>query len=497
MHFIISIIPIILLLVLLLGFRTSIKTAAFIAFLYTVCASVYLGADELLLGVGIGKGLWMTCWILYIIWPALFIYNLVERVGGFTVIEEKFKQFSDKLFQLLIVGWVFPSFLQGVTGFGTPVVVTAPLLMGMGYSPLIAAIVPLIGCAWAVTFGSMGSSYLAATLVTQLTTEESLVFAAFGALFLSIICVLTGIVIAYIYDGINAIKRGYRNILILGVSMGVTLNLMVRIEPAIASFTAGIVGLLIGLLISSRELKSKSDSNVSFTMAFLPYYTLIITVLLVMLPPQIASIAKTYGVIGFSFPATSTDIQTNPAVDLYNPLKIFAHPGSFILCAGIVAYIIYYMRGLDVKLGTILKQTTKKSFPSFVSIFAVLSLSTIMMDSGMISVLAHQAAFALFPFFSPLIGTLGTFITGSNTSSNMLFGAFQYTTAENMGINPLIILGAQTAGGAIGKVFSPTDMVLAASVTGILGKEGEIMRFTAKVGIGFTVLVGVLTFLLV
>lgn len=96
-----------------------------------------------------------------------------------------------------------------------------------------------------------------------------------------------------------------------------------------------------------------------------------------------------------------------------------------------------------------------------------------------------------------MIGALGTFITGSNTSSNMLLGAFQYTTAKNLGIDPLLILGSQTAGGAIGKVFSPTDMVLAASVTNILGREGEIMRFTVKIGIIFCVLIGVLTMLMV
>ena len=495
MNFILSIIPIVILLILLLRFRMSIKKAAFISLFYTIFASVYLGADEKLIAVSFGKGLWMTLWIIYIIWPALFVYKLIDSTGGFRVIEKKFRSFSDKLLQLLMLGWVFPSFLQGVTGFGTPVAVTAPLLMGMGYSPVVSAIVPLIGCAWAVTFGSMGSSYLAAKLVTQLTPEESLIFAAFGAFFLSIICVLTGFVISYIYGGFKAIKKGFFYILILGISMGITLNVMVRIEPAIASFTSGIVGLISGFLLIPRN-RSEDTGKMSFSYAFLPYYVLIASVLLIMLTP-LSSFAKTHFILGFSFPETSTRIWTNPAIELYNPIRFFAHPGSFILFSGIVSYIFYRKRGMSIETGKILKETTVRTIPSFISIFAIVSLSTLMMDSGMISVLAHKSAFFLFPFLSPLIGTLGTFITGSNTSSNMLFGAFQYTTAKNMGIDPLLILGSQTAGGAIGKVFSPTDMVLAASVTNILGKEGEIMRFTVKIGIIFTVLIGILTMLIV
>ena len=497
MDFIISIIPIVILLVLLLGFKTSIKKAAFISLFYTLLASVYLGADGNLIAVSFGKGLWMTVWIIYIIWPALLVYKLIDTIGGFKVIEEKFKRFSDKLLQLLIVGWIFPSFLQGVTGFGTPVVVTAPLLMGMGYSPFISAIVPLIGCAWSVTFGSMGASYLAARLVTQLGPEESLIFAAFGAFFLSLICILTGFVISYIYGGFKAVKKGFLHVLILGISMGFTLNLMVKIEPCMASFTSGIVGLIFGFLLVRRNKKIENKKGMSFHSAFLPYYILIGVVLLVMLTPQISSFANTHCVFGFSFPETSTSIWTNPAIETYNPIKIFAHPGSFILFSAFISYIIYKKKGFSIDTKKILRETTSKTIPSFISIAAILSLSSLMTDSGMISVLAQKATFFLFPFFSPMIGTLGTFITGSNTSSNMLFGAFQYTTAKNMRINPLLILGSQTAGGAIGKVFSPTDIVLAASVTNILGREGEIMRFTVKIGIIFCILIGVLTMLMV
>jgi len=496
MNSIISIIPIIILLVLLLGFKTSIKKAAFISLFYTLLASIYLGADGKLIAVSFGKGLWMTFWIIYIIWPALLVYKLIKSIGGFEVIEEKFRGFSDKLLQLLIVGWIFPSFLQGVTGFGTPIAVTAPLLMGMGYSPIVSAIVPLIGCAWSVTFGSMGASYLAARLVTQLGPEESLIFAAFGAFFLSIICILTGFVISYIYGGFKAVKKGFPHVLILGILMGLTLNIIVRIEPCMASFTSGIIGLIFGFLLARRNKKMENKEGMSFHSAFLPYYILIAVVLLVMLTP-LSSFANTHCVLGFSFPETSTKIWTNPAITGYNPIKIFAHPGSFILFSAFISYIFYKKKGFSIDTKKILRETTSKTVPSFVSIAAILSLSSLMTDSGMISILAQKAAFFLFPFFSPMIGALGTFITGSNTSSNMLLGAFQYTTAKNLGIDPLLILGSQTAGGAIGKMFSPTDMVLAASVTNILGREGEIMRFTVKIGIIFCVLIGVLTMLMV
>ncbi len=137
LYWIAGISPIIVLFVLMLYFRWGARRAGPISWIIAVLIGVFaFGADETVISVASAKGMWVALWVSYIIWPALLIYQLMKKVGALGEIQDKFRSLSEsRILQLLVVGWVFPSFLQGVTGFGTPVAVTAPLLLGMGFSP--------------------------------------------------------------------------------------------------------------------------------------------------------------------------------------------------------------------------------------------------------------------------------------------------------------------------------------------------------------------------
>ncbi|MBS3789108.1 L-lactate permease, partial [Candidatus Bipolaricaulota bacterium] len=298
--------------------------------------------------------------------------------------------------------------------------------------------------------------------------------------------------------------------LILGVTMGGVLNLTVRLEPSVASFVSGIVGLGVGYLLTkspwyeSGKLTEEhiNKSGMGFNLGFLPYYLIVGLVLLVMLPPPLASKAKEVLNFGLSFPETSTAHGwTNEVVASYNTLKLFGHPGTYIMVSVLISYLVYkftgnWEEGYGVK---IFKDTIKKTVPSSIALASMVMMAIVMTDTGMVELLARGSAKVtsfLFPLISPSIGVLGAFMTGSNTSSNILFGVFQQQNALLLEINTLIILAAQTTGGAIGNMLCPFNILLGTSTANMLGQEGEVMKRTTYIGIGFSVLIGLLVWLL-
>ena len=192
-------IPILVVLVLMMWLKMSGGKSGAVAWISSLLIGAYFfGSDLRLLASGTIKGLWTTVWVLYIIWGAMTLYNVVEVTGSFKLISSTFTRLThgNKLLQLLVLGWAFPSFIQGVCGFGVPVAVSAPLLVGLGFNPILAVVTALIGHSWSVTFGSLGSSY---SVLVRLTDLDPTRLATFGALFLGICCVLVGFSIAHYY----------------------------------------------------------------------------------------------------------------------------------------------------------------------------------------------------------------------------------------------------------------------------------------------------------
>ncbi len=249
-NWLLAFLPILMILIMMIKFHWSGGRAGAASWLiaFFICV-LFFGANNKLISVASIKGLWNTIFILYIIWGAMGIYNIVDKVEGFETIANTFAKLThgNRLIQLLVIGWAFPSFLQGVCGFGTPVAVAAPLLIGLKFNPIIATVAALLGHSWAVTFGSLGSSYAALLTITGLSPEQ---IAFWASIFLAISCIMVGFSICLLYDRLKGLKEGWYLSLSISTVMGLTLFLSASyVTPYLASTIAGILGLVFGGLI--------------------------------------------------------------------------------------------------------------------------------------------------------------------------------------------------------------------------------------------------------
>lgn len=511
---VVAILPIALVLVLMMFFKWSGGKSGILAwFLTLIIAGFFFGGNLQILTVGTLKGLWVTLWTLYIVWGAMTVYNVVDLVGGFKVIANTFTRLThgNKALQLLTMGWAFPSFLQGVCGFGTPVAVSAPILVGLGFNPIFAAAVPLIGHSWAVTFGSLGSSYSVLTRMTDLDPQR---LAVFGALFLGICCIMVGFSIAHIYGGWKAMKENALAVLIIGLTMAITLNIMADyVVPNVASFTAGALGLVVGGLVVPRLYKVKSEEEVaasnaaaekmpiSFNTAFFVYSVLLIVVFVVYLIAPLKAYLGDLWKWGYPFPETQTAFGfTNEAVEKYSSMAMFTAPGTLIFLSALIGYLYYSHIGIWPKNGgrMLVNRLVKQAIGATVTVTTMSMMSGVMLESGMTHYLAWGLSVTgpVYAIFSPWIGVLGAFMTGSNTNSNVLFTTLQWQVAQLLQISPFVILGLQTTGGAIGNMFCPMNVALGTGVTNQVGREGEILNRTALYTAIQTFVVGIIAWIM-
>ncbi len=506
-------IPIFLVLVLMMGLRMSGGKSGAVSWVASLLIGAYFfGGDLKLLASGTVKGLWTTVWVLYIIWGAMTLYNVVDVTGSFKVIASTFTRLThgNKLLQLLVLGWAFPSFIQGVCGFGVPVAVSAPLLVGLGFDPILAVVTALIGHSWAVTFGSLGSSY---SVLVRLTDLDPTRLATFGALFLGVACVMVGFSIAHYYGGWRAMKESVPAVLWLGLSMGAMLNIMCNfVTPYVASFTAGMVGLLVGGLVVTKlkayrpkdgiPLQEAGTEPFGFHRAFSAYYLLIGVVFVVYLIPPLKNWLNTLWEIGMPYPETKTVFgYTNKAVKTYAGIKMFTAPGTLIFASALLAYLYYRMVKLWPQGGgkTVLNKSLRQAIGATLTVMTMSMMAVVMMETGMTSYLANGMAKyfgAAYAIASPFIGVLGAFMTGSNTNSNILFTGLQREVATLLSISPFVILGLQTAGGAIGNMFCPMNVALGTGVTNTVGREGECLKATTLYTIVQCLVIGALAWLM-
>ncbi|MEM3653891.1 MAG: L-lactate permease, partial [Candidatus Bathyarchaeia archaeon] len=354
---------------------------------------------------------------------------------------------------------------------------------------------------WAITFGSMGTSFYTLQLVTGLQIEKL----AFWSSFLLGICILlTGIFAIYDFNGFKGIKKSIFTIFFLGSSMAFTQSIVVLIGAfSIAAFIAGVAGMLVGILLSKPQLHKSVTKNeeMSFHIAFSPYYALIIIVLITTLIPSVSKILKIIA-LKVSFPSTKTSLGwVNPAIESYSTIYVFGHAGALIIYASIVGYAIYRIKGFwkPKSSSLIIKAVLKQGIPASIATISMAITALVMLDSGIVYYLAtfiSRVAGNSFPIFSTLIGLFGTFITGSNTNSNVLFGSFQRDVARMLNMDEYILCSSQTTGGAIGSMLAPAKVIVGASTTGLIGKEGKILRKTLKYGITMALIIGILVWML-
>lgn len=512
LHWVIALLPIIVLLVLMIGLSLKGIEAGPLGMLTAALAAMFVFRTPLqTLAIAGGKGLWDAVFILYVVWSALLLYLVTVRAGAFEALRRGFMGFSrNELFLVLAIGWVFSSFFQGIAGFGAPVAITAPLLIGIGVRPVYAVVIPLIAHTWAKMFGTLAVGWLAMFNVVDMA--DPLRTSVETALLLWIVNLLGGLVVAWFYGRIPAIRQSLPMVLIIsGIHGGIQLGLM-YINPILSTFIAGTVA-LVALYPLSRWKRyaevpkgieerpamvdraeahqtvgqagaEAAGSSMPLGMALLPYILLTaLAVLGLAVPPINAALSSLE--IGLPFPAAQTGFGLiRDAATPYSPFAPLTHPGTFVVIAALVSLLIYrrkgYMQADQGSRKSLWENLVRDSVPSSIAIASFLVMSKLMDHSGQTTVLAQGLAAvatpSIFAFAANWIGILGGFMTSSSTASNILFSPLQSQAAEALGLSQSAALAGQGAGGATGNVIAPANIVLGTSTARIPGQESLVLR---------------------
>jgi lactate permease len=497
--------PIAVVLVLMVGFNWGGSRAGAAGWFTSIIASVsFFGATPVLLAFAQMKGILLSLNVLYIIWMALLLYHTINETGAIRAIGTGIERFSqDKAIQLLIFGWVFAAFLQGVAGYGVPIAVVAPLLVALNFNPVVAVAVPAVGHCWSVTFGSMGASFQAMMAVTGLSADF---LAHWAAVILGISGYLCALAAIHIYGGWRMIRHSALAIAIIGTVMaGTQYALAVNDLWTLGGFGASMTGLVACVFVARLKpyrnhgpaAPATDGDAMSFGWALAAYGLLILIVSLgVLVPPVKAFLGQIK--LSLYFPeivsSTGWTVPAGPG----QTIKVFGHGGALLGYSAMAAYLLYASRRYYAPgaLGTIVKKTIASGVPTSLGIVTMVCFALVMDQCGMTYLLAEGVSRvfgATYPFFSPWIGLLGAFMTGSNTNSNVVFGVLQQQTAELAGIGTAIILAAQTTGGALGSMIAPAKIIVGCSTVGLGGQEAPVLKMTLRYGLAITAAIGLVT----
>lgn len=524
--FIIAVLPIVIFLVLMIKFQLGADKAAPIGLFITIINSIVFYKSGLtVISTEVLKALWNALSIIIIMFTAILMYEVSSEAKAFNVIKNSMEKIApNELLRVIGIGIVFASFLQGVTGFGVPIAVTAPLLIGIGVSPIWAVIIPLIGHSWAGTFGTLAIAWQSLIMQTGIKDIPLINHTAFfAACFIWLLNFISIISICWFYGRKRAIKKGFLAILFISIAQGGGQLLFGQINQVLACFIPSCVAFIVFFSLSKtkyyrqkweitdslimcrnenkKEIALDDNEGMNFHQAFMPYYIMTGITLAVLLIPPVNHFLGEFS-LAPSFNKTITGYGiVNVKTSFYSPVKPLTHAGTFLFISALCGFAYYFKKGYlaSGSCKMILSKTFKKMMPSSIAVASLIMMSRIMSGTGQTTVLALETAKLLGPYYSiivPSIGLLGSFITGSNMSSNILFGSFQLTTSKLLGFNPSAILGAQTAGGAIGTAISPGNIVLGTTTAGILGEEGKILKKILPIALSIALILGIILYII-
>ena len=502
--------------------------------------AVSLGAAILVFGMpaklaftaallGAAYGLFPIGWIVL---GAIFVYDVTVKSGDFEVVKDSIAGVgSDRRLQVLLIAFCFGAFIEGASGFGTPVAICAAMLIGLGFEALPAAGLCLIANTAPVAFGALGIPVITLAAVTGLPVD--LLSAMVGRI-LVVFCLIVPFWVVWVLCGRRKTLEIWPACLTVGITFGAAQYVISNyVGPSLASVGAAVVASLSLMLllkfwqpatswsfphedVAQRALEHSSrrvHSSGRKLQAWTPWILLSVFVFAWGLTPiknfmNGGTPSAPNFLSGISYrsitipllhkavtrmPPVVTKPTAEPAIFIFNWLSA---TGTSLLLAGTISGLL---RGLTlVNLFWVFVGTLKRIRLSLITIAAMMALGFSTRYAGMDSTmgLAFAASGVLFPFFSPLLGWLGVALTGSDTSSNVLFGGLQQTTARQLGISPILAAASNSAGGVMGKMIDAQSIVVAGVATGQQGGEGSILRYVFLHSIVLACMVGVVVFLI-
>jgi len=540
--------PILLATVLLIGFRVPAKKAMPLAFIATAIIAYLVWDNSLIhiLASGI-QGLFITFDILYIIFGAIVLLNLLKYSTAIHTIREGFVNITeDRRIQVVIIAWLFGSFIEGAAGFGTPAAIVAPLLVGLGFPAFCAVMLGMMVQSTAVTFGAVGTPILVGVSggiqspeftaelsnsgmqfsdYIQLVTSQVVILHAIAGVLIPtlMVCMMTR------FFGRNkSWKEGLQVVpftLFGGLAFIVPYVLTgTYLGPEFPSLLGALVGIPIVVYAAKRGFlmpkkvwtfdeeknwpktwlgtlnvkldKRDTQKKISLTKAWLPYVLLAVFLVLSRLgqlpiKKWLTSIKIDWNdILGTSISASSS------------PLYL---PGTILLLVGLITIVMHKMKGKDVKMA--FSESAKMLVGAgFVLVFTI-PMVRIYINSGidpsdlpsMPIAMAEWVAGSvgdIYPLFAPAIGALGAFIAGSNTISNLMFTLFQFGVATKLAMPSFMVIALQAVGAAAGNMIAIHNVVAACATVGFLGKEGMVLRKTIIPTLYYLVIVGILGLIL-
>lgn len=488
---ILAVIPIVWLIVSMTVFKMTGFNACGIGLIITIveCLAVY-GMSVMEVATGTLEGICAALWPIGIImFGAMFVYNLSLRTGGMEVIKNMLASVSnDKRVAALLLGWCFSNFMEGIAGFGTAVAIPAAMMVGLGFDPIAAAVICLIGNAASPAFGAIGTPTISAANTAGL---DAVLLSGPTALLLGGLCILSPFVIILLVGKSTKAFKGVMGITIASVvSFYVPFYVISAFVGPELSVTIGAVISLVVVIFMGRGSKAdipeeylleKKDEQtaaaeapkMSAIKAWMPYILLVIFILgsSKLVPP----INSALGAIKSSVVFYSGEGGATVSFAWINSA------GVWLFLAGIIGGLI---QGASVgDLGVEFVGTIKKYWKAVVTVVFIVSIAKLMGYAGMVVALANGLVAltgGFYPIIAPLIGGIGCFVTGSATSACVMFAKLQTEIAGQLNIDPYWLVAANSAGATAGKMISPQSIAMAAAAISVTGSDGKIMSATIK-----------------
>lgn len=453
------------------------------------------------------EGVAMAIWpVSLVIIAAVFTYNLCIATGSMEKIKKVLTGVSkDRRILLLMIGWGFGGFLEGMAGFGTAVAIPAGILCGLGFSPVLATVTCLVANATPTAFGSVGIPTVTLAGLTGIS-EGGLAWNTAVQL-LPLILITPFVMVVIEGKSVKALKGIWPVVLGSGVAFAVPELLAARFLGAelpiiIGSVCSMVVTVLMAkkldqdknreYFIEENDMEDESKESEEITTAeavkaCIPFILIFVFLLLTssMVPPLHDRLAKV---------KTSVQVYSGKNGTPYT-FTWLATPGVLIFLA---AFIGGKIQGADFsEMIKVLKDTCRQMWKTVVTIMSIMAMAKIMSHSGMIAEIAGMLVTltgSFYPAAAPFVGAIGTFVTGSGTSANVLFGGLQVETAASLGLNPSWLAGANTVGATIGKMISPQSIAIGTAATATVGSESKILNKVIKYCVLFILIAGIVAY---
>ncbi|MDO5098420.1 MAG: L-lactate permease [Corynebacterium sp.] len=511
-------IPLLAFFIMLIGVKARAHVSAAVATLAAILVAIF-GFNmptDLALMSALRGGLFGLLPIVWVIVMAIWFYQITVASGRFEDLRRTFDKLGDGdvRIQAILIAFCFGGLLEALAGFGAPVAITATMILALGIKPLKAAIVVLLANTAPVAFGAVAIPITTAGEVSGRTVEQTENIAAIVGHQAPLIAVFVPAILLFILDGMKGVKEAWIPAFVIGISFAIaqwaTSNYfayqLTDVVACIVSLGVAFVFLRFWNPVGIDEMRKRMDLPPAATaeelparrvwMALMPYAVVTLIFGVANLGSTIPALLKTPK-ISFDWPLLSERLVTASGEPVKSAYTFFLihNPGSLLLISGIIVAIVYAIFNENGKYSLSAAQVVTEFGSvwyrmrwSAVTIMLVLGLAYVMNYSGQTIAIGQYVASlgAIYAFLAPTLGWVGTAVTGSDTSANALFGNLQVTAAQHAGLNPDLMLAANTTGGVVGKMISPQSLAIAATAVSMEGKESDI--FKAVVGWSFLLL---------